>query len=299
MNIEQINAQFSIPNALRIIEGAGDFPVVEISNQKAKAVISIYSAQVLSFQPLNEATDLMFVSDLAYYQAGKATKGGVPICWPWFGPAPHDGGASHGFVRNRMWVLSHTEALASGDTKVVFSLKSSEDTLELWPHPFELTFEVVVGESLSLTLTTKNIGNEPLSLTQALHTYFSVGDIHQVQVGGLDQLSYIDKVDGGTEKVQEGVVCFSSEVDRIYQNVQSNLVIDDPALGRKVKIHAKGSQTAVVWNPWAEISKNMADLADSDYLNFVCVETANAAQEVIQVPPNEEYNLQVSYSIEH
>ncbi|MEM9945718.1 MAG: D-hexose-6-phosphate mutarotase, partial [Cyanobacteria bacterium P01_D01_bin.36] len=160
MSIEQINQDFGTPGQVEITEGKGGFPVVQVSNEKAKAKISVYSAQVLSFQPAGEATDLMFVSENAYYKTGKATKGGIPICWPWFGPDPEGKGrASHGFVRNRMWTLLSVEPTPTGETKVRLGMSPSEETLAIWPYQFDLVMEVLVGEQLTVTLTTKNTGD--------------------------------------------------------------------------------------------------------------------------------------------
>ncbi|MEO1791984.1 MAG: D-hexose-6-phosphate mutarotase [Cyanobacteria bacterium J06629_19] len=300
MSIKQLNQDFGTPGQVEIIEGKGGFPVVQVSNEKAKAKISVYSAQVLSFQPAGEATDLMFVSENAYYNTGKATKGGIPICWPWFGPDPEGKGrASHGFVRNRMWTLLSVEPVTTGETKVRLGMSPSEETLAIWPYQFDLVMEVIVGEQLTVTLTTKNTGDEAFPLTQAFHTYFGVGDISKVKVLGLEGKQYLDKPDGGAQKVQEGAIEVAGEVDRVYMDVPSELVVEDSALGRKIRINSTGSKTAIVWNPWAEISEKMADLESGDYQKFICVETANAADDVVEVAAGAEYQLKAVYTIEH
>ena len=299
MNVDQLNADYGIVNQLKFVEGKGGFPVIEVDNNKAKARISAYAGQVLSFQPVGEPEDLMFVSENAYYKTGKATKGGIPICWPWFGPDPEGLGlASHGFVRNRMWQVLSTEAMATGETRVKLGVSSSAETQEIWPHSFELAIEIVVGTQLSVSLITQNTGSEAFSITQAFHTYFAIGDVNQVQVLGLEDASCLDKVDGGTQKTQAGAVTISAETDRIYTGVKPELVIDDAALGRRIRITTTGSHTAIVWNPWAEISAKMADLAEQDYQRFICVETANAADETIQVAPGSDYQLQAVYAID-
>ncbi|MEM8505117.1 MAG: D-hexose-6-phosphate mutarotase [Cyanobacteria bacterium P01_D01_bin.1] len=299
MNIDQLNQEFGISEQLSITEGKGGFPVITIENEYAKAKISIYAAQVLSFQPVGAAADLMFVSENAYYTPGKATKGGIPICWPWFGPDPEGKGrASHGFVRNRMWSLLSTEAMATGETKVRLGVSADEETRKVWPHSFELVMEILVGQTLTVALITDNTGESAFSITQAFHSYFTVGDIHQVKVLGLEDTSYLDKVDGGAKKMQSGAVTFSAETDRIYTDVKPELVVEDGALGRRIRISSTGSRTAIVWNPWEEISIKMADLVEGDYLKFVCVESANAADDVVEVAPNSVYRLQVVYAIE-
>lgn len=299
MTIAQLNQDFGIPDQLQIVEGQGGFPIIDIRNSKATAKISVYAAQVLSFQPVGESEDLLFVSEAAYYQTGKATKGGIPICWPWFGPDPEGlGRASHGFVRNRMWTLLQTESTDAGETRVRLGVTANEATRAVWPHSFEFEIEIVVGTALTVTLQTKNTGSETFSITQALHTYFNIGDINQVQVLGLAGTSYLDKVDGSTQKTQAGEVAIASETDRIYTNVKPELVINDPAYGRRIRITTTGSQTAIVWNPWVDKAAQMADLADADYQKFICVETANAADEVVAIAPGSQYQLQAVYTIE-
>lgn len=299
MTVEQLNKDFGISAQVKVVEGEGGLPVVEVSNEEASAKISVYAAQVLSFKPVGETEDVMFVSQKAYYEAGRATKGGIPICWPWFGPDPERlGRASHGFVRDRLWNLLSTEAVSAGETKVRLGVTASEETQEIWPESFELVIEIVVGARLTVTLITENTGDRAFSITQAFHAYFTIGDINNVRVLGLEGATYLDKVDGGAQKTQEGAVTVAGEVDRIYTGVGPELVIDDAALGRRIRISTSGSHTAIVWNPWKEISVKMADLTDQSYQRFICVETANAADEVIEVSPGAEYRMQAVYTVE-
>jgi glucose-6-phosphate 1-epimerase len=273
MNIEQLQKDHAIPGQLSFATGKGGFPVIQIDNG--------------------------IRSDRAYYQDGKAIKGGVPVCWPWFGPDPEGlGRPAHGFVRNRSWAVSGTESTADGDTRVILKLKDSTETREIWPRTFELTLAITVADTLTLELLTSNRGGQPFTITQALHSYFRIGDIGQVKVHGLEDRSYLDKVDGGAEKRQAGPVTVSGEVDRIYTDVAGDLVIDDKQLGRRIRIQSAGSRTAVVWNPWNEIAANAGDLEDDDYQRMICVETANAAEDTVKVQSGETYRLRANYRVE-
>jgi len=299
MTIDQLNSDYAITGQLEFVAGEGGFPLARIDNGKARSLISIYAGQLLSFQPAAQAHDLLFVSDAAYYQEGKAIKGGIPVCWPWFGPDPGEcGRAAHGFVRNRPWTVRATGTLAEGDTRITLGLVDSTETRGIWPAAFDLSLEVTVGDALRLELLTRNTGEQPFTITQALHSYFNVGAIGQVQVLGLEDTDYLDKAGDGGRHTQAGSIRFNQEVDRIYLDVQPALVIDDAALGRRISITSKGSRTAVVWNPWADISANMGDLRDDDYQRFVCVETANAASDIIEVRPGGEYRLGAQYRVE-
>lgn len=299
MNIEQLNKNYGITDYIKFIEGTGGFPYIVVDNAKASAVISIYAGQVLAYQPANEPHNLMFISERAYYQPGKSIKGGTPICWPWFGPDPERKGRPiHGFVRNRFWEVIRTEVTAGGEGKVTLGLRDSDETRAIWPHSFDLSLEITVGASLNLELITRNTNSETFPITQALHTYFKVGHISQVVISGLAGTEYVDKTDHGIVKFQTGPITIDREVDRIFRNVPGELVIDDTAFDRRIRINSKGSKTAVVWNPWVKIAAEMADLKDDDYECFVCVETTNADLDVVQVAPGSEARLVANYRIE-
>ena len=298
MNIEQLNGDYGIENKVQFVKGEGGFPLIEIGNEHAEATISVYAGQVLSFKPVNRE-NVMFFSSKAYRQAGKAMKGGSPICWPWFGPDPKGKGRpNHGFVRNRMWQVRDVVSTQDGATKVTLGLVDTEETRKIWDYSFDFAIAITVGKVLSLDLLTKNTGSESFEITQAFHTYFKVGDINRVAVLGLENKEYLDKVDGGKQKTQTGKVTFSEECDRIYLDVPAKLTIEDGSLNRKIVVTTTNSKTAIVWNPWSDISASMADLDDLDYQNFVCVETANAANEVITVPAGEQYQMSAVYAVE-
>ncbi|MBL8498931.1 D-hexose-6-phosphate mutarotase [Nitrosomonas sp. JL21] len=299
MTIEQLNANFGIADQLKLIAGKGGLPMIQIETAKAKALISIHAGQVLSYQPAGEAEDVLFLSEKAYYQDGKAIKGGAPVCWPWFGADPEGKGRpGHGFVRNRGWNLVATEALANGDIKVTVGLDDTPETQAIWPHAFSLRQEIVIGDTLNLSLITRNTGKEKFTITQAFHTYFKVGDITRAKVLGLAGCDYLDKAGGGNaQKHQTGDVTIGAEVDRIYLNVGNTLTIDDAALNRRIQITSKNSKTAVVWNPWEKIAKDMADLEDGDYKRLLCVETTNAANDVVEVAAGGECRLVANYRV--
>ena len=300
MTITELNKTHAIPGQLEFIQGEGDFPLASIDNGKARALVSVYAGQVLSFQPADHAHDLLFVSDAAYYQQGKAIKGGIPVCWPWFGADPEDcGRPAHGFVRNRPWTVRATEMLADGDIRIILGMVESAETRDIWPGVFDLSLQVTVGNELRVELLTRNTGDQPFTISQALHSYFNVGAIGQVQVLGLEDTDYLDKAGDGSRITQTGTVRFDQEVDRIYLDARPGLVIDDAVLGRRISISSTGSRTAVVWNPWAELSAKMGDLRDDDYQRFVCVETANAAADTIEIKAGGEYLLGAVYRLEN
>ncbi len=298
MDIAQANDEFGIPGVLAICAGNGGLPLISIENGFASASVSIHGAQVLSYRPLTEREDLLFVSRQASFEPGKAIKGGIPVCWPWFGPDPQQRGrGDHGFARDRSWQLLATEARVDGSTGLLLGLRDDDGTRALWPHPFSLELEIIVGETLDLRLTTRNTGEVPIQITQALHAYFKVGDVRRAQVLGLAGHDYIDKVADGARATQSGPINIDGPVNRIYLDTTDTLIVDDPSLGRSIHIEREGSRSAVVWNPWIEQSRAMADFADDEYPRMICVETTNAADDRLSVAPGEARRLLSRYRI--
>ncbi|MCG6985940.1 MAG: D-hexose-6-phosphate mutarotase [Thiocapsa sp.] len=301
MDIEALNAEHGIDGVLRFTKGRGGFVMIEIANAHATALISPYGGQVLAYRPVDAAEDLLFVSDRAYFSEGKAIKGGIPVCWPWFGPDPEGKGRpAHGFVRAWPWTVLTTEALDDGSTRVRLGIADDKDTRAIWPQYFNLLVDIRLAGALAVDLVTRNAGDRPFRITQGLHAYFKIGDVDGVRVEGLDGCRYIDQAKDGAGAVltQHGPVGFEREVNRIYEDVPSVLNIIDPAMGRRIRIESEQSRTAVVWNPWAETAMAMDDLDDQDYRRFICVETVNTASEVIEIPAGEDYRLGACYAVE-
>lgn len=297
MIVRDLSRRFAIPNHVAVTEGKNGLIMVEVTTDHAKAVISTYAGQVLSYCPTGQP-DLMFQSNSAYFTHGKPIKGGAPICWPWFGPDPEGKGRpGHGFARNSQWELQGTEKRADGSIRVTLGLNETDETRILWPHAFRLTQEITVGAMLDIALITCNLDSKPFALSQALHTYFQVGDIAQTQILGLEGCAYVDKANNDAEMQQSGSVTITSETDRVYSGVHYPLVIQDGALGRHIHVAATGSTSAVVWNPWATISKAMADLGDDDYHRMICVETTNTGPDTITLAPGAEHRLWACYSL--
>lgn len=275
---------------------------MQINNDKASASISIYAGQILSYKPVNADEDLMFVSDNAYFSEGKAIKGGVPICWPWFGAAPEQSQASgiklpdHGFARISFWSVASVNVLESGDTRVILELTDTDKTRALWDYSFYLALEILVSVSLSIELVTRNTGSKAFSITSALHAYFNVGDAERVEVSGLEHTEYLDKNADFIQACQVGSIIFSEETDHIHKDIKHDLILDDPTYQRKIEISSSGNKNVVVWNPWIK-GAAMADLDKEDYKHFICLEVANAAADKVEISPNSEYKMLANYSL--
>ncbi len=297
-NITQLNSQFGIGKDLIFIEGKGGLPFIQVLNKKASALISLYAGQVLSFKPVNEAEEMMFVSSNAYFQENKAIKGGTPICWPWFGDYIHTPShPAHGFVRNNFWQVVTAACLENGDTQIILEFVNTKKTEQLWSYQFKLSLIIIIGDSLSIELITDNIDNRAFSISEALHSYFKIGNIDDIEVSGLENTDFLDKTDDFSQRHQSAAIKIREETDRIYLNSPDKLIIDDPVLNRKIKIESSGNQNIVVWNPWSNGSATIADLSNNDYRSFICVETANALAESVEVLPRQSHSLKTTYSI--
>jgi len=297
-NLDQLNKQFGIAGQLQFVSGPGDMPVAEIENKLGKASVALQGAHVLGFQAAGQEP-IIWMSGEATYAPGKSLRGGVPICWPWFGPHGSDSTLpGHGPARTVNWKPVASEALNDGSTKVSFELVETEKTRQQIPHPLRVQLHVTVGNSLGLEMETTNLGKVPFTLGEALHTYFLVGDVRLAHVEGLDGCEYIDKMDGGVRKHQQGPVSISAEADRIYLGTGSRSEIVDPAMGRKIVIESRGSASMVVWNPWIKTAEKMGDLGPDGYLKMLCVETANAADDVVKLAPGATHRMFAGYSSE-
>jgi len=294
----ELNQQFSIKGQLQFNQEVEGFVMVDISNQYASARISTYAGQVISFLPDNTTEDVLFLSDKVIYQDGKAIRGGTPICWPWFGDDTTGfGRPSHGFVRNQPWSVLASSALADGRTSITLGLSDSEGSRTVWPYEFELELEVIIGSELEVKLTTKNTGNKTFVISQALHTYFNISDVEHISVSGLDNKNYLDKLENFDSKRQRGDVVVTEEIDRVYQQAPESVWLKDAGFNRTIHIKSSGSNTTVIWNPWSTSVTEIADIDDSKYRNFVCVETVNSADDTVTIQANSEHTITATYSI--
>ena len=299
MDLHALNDQFAIGRHIAFAAGPGDLPVAEIRNGYATSTVALHGAHVTAYRPHDQAP-VLFVSRAAIYRAGTSIRGGIPVCWPWFAQHPADPARPmHGFACTAMWRVLGT-AVIDDATQLRLGLSDDETTRAIWPHPFALELVVTVGARLDAELVARNTGDQPFTCGGALHTYFRVGDAAQIAIGGLDGCAYVDKVDAGQRKLQRGPVTIASEVDRIYLDTTADCVIEDPTLGRRIRVVKSGSRTTVVWNPWAEKARAIADFQPEEYLEMVCVETANAntAGDAIAVAPGGEHRLRATIGVE-
>jgi len=297
-DIHRLNERFGRGSILRFESGPGALTVARIATPDADASVALHGGHVLSFQPRGEKP-VLWLSEHSYYQSDKPIRGGIPICWPWFGPHPADAAKpAHGFARTSAWTVLGSE-LTTGDTATLrLSLKDSDVTRAIWPHRFELELIVTVGPVLDVELVARNAGPTPSTCTAALHSYFAVSGIADVTVAGLDGREYLDKVHNYARRRQSGAIAIDAETDRIYLDTVDDCLIADAGWRRAIRVAKRGSRTTVVWNPWAARAVQLADFGDEEYRRMVCVETANAANDETTVAPGGEHRLAARISVE-
>ena len=276
-----------IPGHVSLAAGHGGLPKVSIETPWSSAEIYLHGAHVTGFRKNGEAP-LLFMSGASEFAAGKPIRGGVPIIFPWFGP--REGMPAHGFARTAAWDLKETSLLPDGAVSLRFSLPARDG--------FDVEYLVTVAESLSMELAVTNTGGQDATIETCLHTYFKIGAIDAISITGLSGVNYLDKLTGTSATDAPGPIHIAGEVDRIYLDTATAVEIEDPALGRKIRIATTGSNSTVVWNPWIEKSRRMPDFGDDEYLQMVCVESGNVAKNQITLTAGGRAVLKVDVSSE-
>ncbi len=296
MQIDELNRAFGMAGVAEIVAGNGGLAKVRVTGRLASAEIYLHGAHMTSWKP-GGAEEVIFLSGRSYWEDGRAIRGGVPICAPWFAEkADNPKAPAHGFVRTREWGLDSVTAEDDG-TVVVLSTESDEASRVWWPYEFRMVYRVVVGTSLRLELTVMNTGDASFELTEALHTYFRVGDVRSVRARGLDGVTYQDKVDGNREKVQAGDLEFSGATDNVYLNTQGAVELVDPVLRRTIRTEKLNSKTTVVWNPGQAGAAKLADLGDEEWQHMVCVEASNVRSAVVTVGAGQTHTMTAILSV--
>ncbi len=297
-NTQSFNKRFAIKNHLRFTKDASGICLALIDNGKARAAVSLQGATLLHWQPKDCPDPVIWASAKAKLAMGKSVRGGVPICWPWFGPhAEQKDFPAHGYARTTPWTVVSSGVTSAGNTHLVLRLQETEQSLKQWPHNTPVEMDIQVGESLIMTLTTRNVSDHAVPLSEALHTYFHISDIEQIHLSGLEGCDYKDKVLNFAQSRQVGPVRFKGETDRVYLDSTQRCVINDPGLNRRIIIDKTGSRSTVVWNPWQQKADAMGDFTIAGWRQMVCVESANALDNTLSLAPGTSHELQVHYQV--
>ena len=258
------------------------FEYLEIVNKSASAKIALQGAHLFSFKRDNE---LLWVSKESRFEDGIAIRGGVPICWPHFGLPKDSQLKQHGYARTSMWKIISTK---DEEELSIVRLKLQDSKHKYFEYECDVTITFYIGSELQMHLQTKNMDDKTMKITQALHTYFAISNISNISIVGLKNKPYFDALDYKVKK-QDTDISISSEVDRIYQEVDNDIVLQDN--DKKTIIKNTNSSSVIVWNPWIEKSHHIKDMQDDAYKDFVCIESANASDDFVILQKDEIHTL--------
>jgi glucose-6-phosphate 1-epimerase len=292
MQIDELRRRFDVPG-VSFVAGRGGLACVQVDTPACRGELFLQGAHVTRWQPAGHEP-VLWVSARSAFAPGKAIRGGVPICFPWFGPAgefvqSRDAAPMHGHARTEPWTPTDIRRHAD-DVIVTLAFGPVASLTPHWPAQFDARLTARFGATLDLSLSITNRQSTPITFEAALHTYFCVDDVHHTSVTGLANTRYLDKAgDTRVERFQDGhPIRFAAETDRVYQDTTQTCVIDDGV--RRIENHKRGSKTTVVWNPW--IAKAQAiGLADGEWQDFVCVETAAALDNAITLPAGASHEI--------
>lgn len=273
-----------MPFSIQQTEFKGLPAITLLSGDGARAVVSPFGGQVLSWAPAN-GLDQLYLSEEAVYDGRTPIRGGIPVCFPQFsglGKLPQ-----HGFVRDASWTLTEQRG---GDDFAIVTLKLADDerSRAMWPGMFEAELTVAIGgERLDVEFEVENTGHSPFAFTAALHTYLAVREVENIRLEGLNGYDYRDATDDNRIKHDSGdVLIVEDEVNRVYHDVDRALLLRDG--NRSIGIHAEGFPDVVVWNPWENRCKDFTDLPPDAFRHFLCVEAA-AARNKVQLDAGESW----------
>lgn len=284
-DLEELNELFALEECLTFEMHPSGLTLGRVSLPECRAEFTLHGAHVLSYQPANRDRSILFVSDQAIFERGKPIRGGIPICFPWFGSNAKDASLpAHGWARTSEWELIET---ARSSNQVIVRMALSQDEIQV-------TVELVFGAELSVDVAVINNRDVPLSFEIALHTYFQIHSIDNVEINGLEMVPFVDQLKNITHPGDNLAIRFSEETDRIYQGIVEQITLVEKGANSRVRVVPRGSQSTVVWNPWIEKSKRMADFGDDEYQRMCCVETANVRANKIVLAPRDSHTTGVS-----
>ena len=283
--------KFEIPGRVTFAHGNGGLPKINITTGRSTAEIYLHGAHITGFQK-NGEPPLLFLSRLSHFAAGKAIRGGVPVCFPWFGR--REGDVMHGFARITEWNLIETTATPDGGVTVHFRLPSTAANAA-WPA-FRAEFVVAVTDQLTMELiATNESADRNFDFENCLHTYFAVGDILDVSLAGLKGAHYLDKTDKSARKLESAdAIRITAETNRVYPDTPGTVEIRDAKFRRTIRVDKSGSAATVVWNPWT--TQPLPDFDPAEHRQMVCVESGNVGQNKLSLAPGKTAGLKVVLS---
>ena len=276
---------------------------ISVKNNAGNGTVFLQGAQLAEYKKKGEEP-LIWLSEHCDYQVGSPLRGGVPVCWPWFGDLARNpatvreqvmGDApAHGFVRSVDWELEGIKLLDDSTTQLMLTLDVQPS--EQWPYAAGLQLAVTVGAELTLELRVTNKDAKSFSFTSALHTYLNISDINQVQVKGLEHATYLDTLENWSTRSSTELLSVQGELDSVYTNISQPVRVEDKQWNRSISLEGKNAPDLVVWNPWIEKSKRISQFADTDFQQMLCLESAHLLNNAQRLKSEEQFTFGVQIS---
>lgn len=266
---------------------------VVLEKGECSCEVHLYGATVTSFKV--KGKEILFVSSKAKTDGSKAIRGGVPVVFPQFGKVAGSELPQHGFARNSTWSWIGVSKENDEEISAQFGLSAAnipEALGKLWPHTaiFNLVLTVSVYKSgkLDIAMQVKNIGKAgEFPITPLLHTYLRCSKSSDLSISGFSSCQYLDKLlheSVGVLTDANSTAKIASEVDRVYIRVGNDIAVKNTGVMDTVTVSKNGFSDVVLWNPWIEKSKSMADFDDEEYHQMVCVEPGTVIDPIVIKP---------------
>lgn len=286
-----------LPSSATLDAGPGGLRRLTIDAPGGTAEVFLHGAHLASWTPAGHRP-VLWMSGSSRYSSNAPIRGGVPVCFPWFGF--HTGrpeAPQHGFARLSPWELSDVGETGDAVRATLRLTDSDESRSSPWPHRFEATYTVSIGAELQLTLEVVNRDRTAFSFEEALHTYFAVGDVCASRITGLEELPYYD-ADGSSPQQQATPLQIESGISQRYPTGAA-AAIADHSNHRLIRINRPAGHGTIVWNPGPETARGMEDFDDAGWTNMVCVETCNIKAGAIRLEPGQRSLLRTTVTVEH
>lgn len=282
--------RFGIPGSLTFEASDGGLRRARVRTEAARATLYTQGAQVTAYDR-GQGRPLLFLARRARFEPGTAIRGGVPICFPWFGAKEGDPAApSHGLARTAEWQVLGSGRVAGAGLAL---------TLGLRVEGLDARLTATFGHALDLTLEVQCVATRPRRFEAAFHTYLAVGDVRRVEVQGLEAATYLDQVEARARRVQpQAPLTLEAETDRIYLRTPPRKKVVDPVYERTILVDTEGAPSTVVWNPWTDKTARLPDLDDDEWPLMLCVETGCVADDAVTLAPGETHRLRTVLSLE-
>lgn len=284
MHANDLSERFAL-DGLTIDAGCGGLTRLRLETDLCSSEMYLQGAHLTHFQPRGNAP-VLWMSQSSFYEKGKPIRGGVPICFPWFGPNANDPQLpSHGWARLTQWNLLQCHRGSNGEVML---------TLGCSLAGFQVKYSLTLSTTLRMAMTVELDANASNGQTfeSAFHTYLRIEDIDRVSVEGLEGTAYIDKVGTPTQRpASHAPIHFQEETDRVYGDTEATCILNDPGMNRRIRVSKTGSRSTVIWNPWIDKSQRMQDFGDQEWQTMVCIETANIGSNAIWLEPGEMHTM--------